>query len=105
MLNRKTRNLAFSIRLQHCISSAIKKTAREEGRGPCGLGGGGNEVWGWMFVAKVAIALWPLPVGHRPLYALRWFILFRFVSGRAQDSVPPADRLRAALPLGTNRAP
>src|SRR4051794_20101837 len=27
------------------VLCAIKKTAREEGRGPCGLGGGGNEVW------------------------------------------------------------
>ena len=29
-----------------------------------------------MIGAKVAIALWPLPVGHRPLQALRVFVLF-----------------------------
>ena len=57
-----------------------------------------------MFGAKVAIADWPLPVGHRPLkHFARIPVLFRI--GEAQDSVPPADRLRAALPLGTNRAP
>jgi len=44
---------------------------------------------------------------HFALFVQR--VLFRIPTGsyliEAQDSVPPADRLRAALPLGTNRAP
>src|SRR4051794_38772025 len=43
---------------------AKKTTAREEGRGPCGLGGGGNEVWG----ADVPIVRGP---GRDPVFPRR----------------------------------
>jgi len=66
---------------------------------------------GMMFGAKVAIAGDSCPQAPVRSCTSRCLscVVYRvicFVSwSEPHDSVPPADRLRAALPLGTNRAP